>query len=245
LSKLLNTAEAATFLRVSEASIRRWADAGLLPTRRVGGRRERRFTEPDLVQFLNRETGPQAATQSPEPAINVGGVRVPTPGHLATFHSSDAGGLRLAIPFFADGLRAGDPCFLVAAGGTLQRYQDALTSQEGVDLAAAMDRGQFVVVQFEGTADQAIALWEQLFAKALSTGATAIRVVGDMASERTMFTSEDEMLRYEETFEVFFKRYPGVVLCQYDVRAFGGSSILRALKAHPDLYAMRLGTFLN
>ena len=245
MSKLLNTAEAAAFLRVSEASIRRWADSGLLPTRRVGGRRERRFTEPDLVQFLNRESGPQPAMQSPEPAINVGGVRVPTPGHLATFHSSDAGGLRLAIPFFADGLRAGDPCFLVAAGGTLQRYQDALTSQEGVDLATAMDRGQFVVVQFEGTADQAIALWEQLFAKALSTGATAIRVVGDMASERTMFTSEDEMLRYEETFEVFFKRYPGVVLCQYDVRAFGGSSILRALKAHPDLYAMRLGTFLN
>jgi hypothetical protein len=183
--------------------------------------------------------------QTPEAAINVGGVLVPTPGHLATFHSSDAGGLRLAIPFVAEGLRAGQPCFLVASGEILQRYQEALALQEGVDLAAAMDRGQFTVVHFQGTADQAIALWEQLFANALSTGATAIRVVGEMASERAMFTSEDEMLRYEEAFEVFFKRYPGVVLCQYDVRAFGGSSILRALKAHPDLYAMRLGTFLN
>jgi len=183
--------------------------------------------------------------QTPEPGINVGGALVPIPGHLATFHSSDAGGLRLAIPFIAEGLRASQPSFLVAAGGTLQRYQDALALQEGVDLAAAIDSGQFTVVQFHGTADQAIALWEQLFAHALSSGATAIRVVGDMESERAMFTSEDEMLRYEEAFEVFFKRYPGVVLCQYDVRAFGGSSILRALKAHPDLYAMRLGTFLN
>ena len=38
---LLNTKEAARFLRVSEASIRRWSDAGLLPARRVGRRRER------------------------------------------------------------------------------------------------------------------------------------------------------------------------------------------------------------
>ena len=37
---LLNTEEAARFLRVSEASIRRWSDAGLLPARRVGRRRE-------------------------------------------------------------------------------------------------------------------------------------------------------------------------------------------------------------
>jgi hypothetical protein len=244
VTKLLNTAEAATFLRVSQASIRRWADAGLLPTRRVGGRHERRFTEPDLVQFLNRGDGLQAE-QAAASAINVGGVWVPTPGHLATFHSTDAGAMRLTLPFLADGLRAGDPSFLVAMDSTLQRYEDALAQQEGVNLGAAVDSGQFTVVRFQGTADDAIALWERLFAHALSTGATKIRIVGEMVSERAMFPSEEEMLRYEEAFEVMFKRYPGVVLCQYDVRAFGGSSILRALKAHPDLYTLRLGTFLN
>ncbi|TMB60947.1 MAG: helix-turn-helix domain-containing protein, partial [Chloroflexi bacterium] len=34
--RLLTTREAATFLKVSEASIRRWTDSGLLPARRVG-----------------------------------------------------------------------------------------------------------------------------------------------------------------------------------------------------------------
>ena len=241
MTKLLNTAEAAKFLRVSQASIRRWADAGLLPTRRVGGRHERRFTEPDLTQFLNRGSGSQA----PESAINVGGVMVPTPGHLATFHSTDAGALRLTLPFLADGLRAGEPSFLVAMDTILLRYEDALAKQDDVDFGAATAGGRFTVVRFQGTAEDAIALWERLFAGALSTGATRIRVVGEMVSERAMFPSEDEMLRYEEAFEVMFKRYPGVVLCQYDVRAFGGSSILRALKAHPDLYTLRLGTFLN
>ena len=241
MTKLLNTAEAAAFLRVSQASIRRWADAGLLPTRRVGGRRERRFTEPDLAQFLNRGSG----TQAREGAINVGGVMVPTPGHLATFHSTDAGALRLTVPFLAEGVRSGEPCFLVAMDTVLQRYEEALAREDGVDLSAAVDGGLFNVVHFHGTADDALATWERLFARALSTGAIKIRVVGEMVSERAMFPSEDEMLRYEEAFDVMFKRYPGVVLCQYDVRAFGGSSILRALKAHPDLYTLRLGTFLN
>jgi len=245
LSKLLNTAEAATFLRVSEASIRRWADAGILPARRVGGRHERRFTESDLVQFLNRGTGRQPAGQNVS-GINVGGVLVPIPGHFATFYSTDAGALRLTVPFFADGLRSGQPCFLVAGDAILQRYLEAVAQEDGVDLPAAMASGQFSVVRFEGrTSDEVIAQWERLFGRALSTGATVIRLVGEMAFVRTMFTSEDEMLRYEEAFDVMFRRYPGVFLCQYDVRAFGGSSILRALKAHPDLYAMRLGTFLN
>jgi len=43
--RLLTTREAATFLKVSEASIRRWTDSGLLPARRVGRRRARRLRE--------------------------------------------------------------------------------------------------------------------------------------------------------------------------------------------------------
>src|SRR5437868_4286586 len=37
--RLLTTRDAATFLKVSEASIRRWTDSGLLPAHRVGRRR--------------------------------------------------------------------------------------------------------------------------------------------------------------------------------------------------------------
>jgi excisionase family DNA binding protein len=246
-SKLLNTAEAALFLRVSEASIRRWSDAGLLPGGRVGRRRERRFTEAELTEFLSRDARPLSPPlPRPEAAINVGGAQVMNPSHLATYYSSDAGALRLTVPFLAEGLRTGQPCFLVASDSVLNAYLDTLSQQADVDLNAGIENGQFTVVRFEGgTADEAIAHWEQVFASTLSHGATAIRVVGEMASERTMFNSEDEMLRYEEAFDVMFKRYPGAVICQYDVREFGGEAILRSLKAHPDLFGLRLGTFLN
>jgi len=41
------------------------------------------------------------------------------------------------------------------------------------------------------------------------------------------------------------KRYPVAVLCQYDVREFDGLTLVRALKAHPDMFELRIGGFLN
>src|SRR2546421_8143188 len=85
--RLLNTAEAARFLRVSQASIRRWSDSGLLAARRVGKRRERRFSETDLQAFMQAE--PKAAEA--QHTVHVGGGAVGVPCHPATLYSTDAG----------------------------------------------------------------------------------------------------------------------------------------------------------
>src|SRR5450759_207724 len=113
---LLNTREAAHFLRVSEASIRRWSDSGLLPAQRVGRRRERRFAQSDLVKFLGKPSGDSQPAVTETSTVNVGGASVPLRAHLAPIYSTDLGGLRLSVPFLADGLRAGQPCFLNATG---------------------------------------------------------------------------------------------------------------------------------
>jgi excisionase family DNA binding protein len=228
---MLNTAEAARFLRVSQASIRRWADSGRLKASRVGGRRERRFKESDLVAFL----GEQPAVA--EPGVTVGSASVPVPGHVAGYYTTDEGGLRLTVPFLAEGLRLGQPCVLVATEATFKRYVAVLGGGAGAKLMHAVFKG--------GTAAAAIAQWEQRFAELAAQGAGVIRVAGEMAEEREMFTSEDEMLRYEEAFELMSKRYPVVVICQYDVRAFSGLTVVRSFKAHPDMFAFRVGTFLN
>jgi len=239
---LLNTAEAARFLRVSQASIRRWSDSGLLAARRVGKRRERRFSETDLQAFMQAE--PKAAEV--QHTVHVGGGAVGVPGHLATLYSTDAGGLRLTVPFLAEGLRHGQPCFLVAADAELRRYTEALGERQDISLAQATESGLLTIVRFEGgTAPEAIREWEGRFAETLAKAPTVIRIAGEMVSERGMFASEEEMLRYEEAFEVMCRRYPVVVICQYDVRQFDGVALLQALKAHPDLFGFRMGTFLN
>jgi excisionase family DNA binding protein len=244
-SSLLNTKEAAEFLRVSEASIRRWSNAGLLAAQRVGRRRERRFAPDDLRRFLEN---PPSDARRPAPgpsAVNVGGASVPLRTHLAPIYSTDFGGLRLSVPFLADGLRAEQPCFLVAAGAHLDRYLNALTDQR-IDVASATDSGRLVIIPAPGSeVAEAISGWERLFGKALAGGPTVLRVAGEMVCERAVFGSEAAMMAYEEAYELMAKRFPVVTLCQYDAREFDGEIMLRALKSHPDMFEQHMGGFLN
>jgi transcriptional repressor of dcmA and dcmR len=243
---MLNTKEAARFLRVSEASVRRWSDAGLLPAQRVGRRRERRFAQSDLRQFLSQSPTTGQGARSAPSAVNVGGTSFPLRTHLAPIYSTNLGGLRLTIPFLAEGLRAGQPCFLEATGEVLQRYARALTEQQNIDFAAARKAGQLTVIPGPGANTvEAIANWEELFSRALAGGPTILRVVGEMACVRPMFASDSEMLAYESAFDVMAKRFPAVTLCQYDAREFSGEVILRVLKTHPDMFGPHIGGFLN
>ncbi len=245
---LLNTEEAARFLRVSEASIRRWSDAGLLPARRVGRRRERRFAEADLQRFLGQPTAqtPGAGPNRYPGTLSIGGLSVPLRSHLAPIYSTDAGRLRLAVPFLAEGLRARQPCFLTASGAVLEEYASALDEEDGVDFAATVRSGQLTILAAPGSnLAESIANLERLFGKALTGGPTLLRLVGEMSCVRQMFASDAKMLDFEEAYDVMAKRFSVVSLCQYDAREFDGQITLRALKAHPDMFQHHLGGFLN
>jgi hypothetical protein len=245
--KLLNTAEAATFLRVSQASVRRWSDSGLLQVRRVGRRGERRFKEEDLVGFLSRgdSSSPARHTTGPD-GVLIGGTYVPNHSHLATFYASDEARLRLTIPFFREGLIAGQPCFLIAEGQVLDAYLEALRRQDEVDVDAAIRDHQFVTAPGIGrTAEGALHFWEELLTRAMVAGPTLLRVVGEMSSVRKGFASDAHMIDFEVGFNTISKRLPTVALCQYDVREFSGETIFQAMRAHPDLYPLGIAAFLN
>jgi len=228
---------------VSEASIRRWSDAGLLNAQRVGRRRERRFAPVELRRFLGhagadcQENGPPATPTT----VTLGRATLPLGSHLAPIYSTDAGGLPLAVPFLAEGLKAGQPCFLAATGATLDRYAEALADEHGLDLATASRNGQVVVLS--GAED--VTVWERLFGRALASGPTVLRMVGEMACVRQRRASDDDMMALEEDFDLMAKRFPTVSLCQYDARKFNGEMVLRALKTHPDIFDQHLGGFLT
>jgi hypothetical protein len=222
------------------------ANSGLLPVRRVGRRQERRFARTDLVGFLGQPTGPVTPRTAAPPTMNVGGIAVPLRSHLSPIFGTDLGGLRLSVPFLADGLRAGNRCFLVATGPVLERYARSLGDDQSIDFAGATREGRLTIAGWPGeSVVEAIAGWELVFGKALAEGPTVLRVVGEMVCERSMFASDAEMLAYEQAYELMSSRYPLVTLCQYDAREFDGEMMLHVLKSYPDMSERNMGAFLN
>jgi len=236
MSELYSTQAAARRLGVSEASVRRWSDAGLLPVQRLGRRGTRRFAEADLRRFAAAQGGP--ASEAPQ-----GLPHVDVHGHLATFYSSDSGRMRLSLPFLRAGLAEGERCFLVGSDLMVGEYVKALDAGNG-DLGRAAANGGLITRSAVGsTARAAIAGWEELWLEALGAGCTGIRVVGEMATYEG-FSEVQEMLDYEVGYDSLSKRFPVRTLCQYDVRQFDGKTILGALQAHPDLYTRRIADYL-
>jgi excisionase family DNA binding protein len=142
MAPLHTTRSAAAYLGVSEASVRRWADSGLLSVQRIGRRRARRFAEEDLRRLRASD---RMAGQANTGALNPPPVAQPSQfgahDHLATFYNSDAGRLRLSLPFLRDGLLGGQRCFLVASEAVADMYVQALS----IDLPTAVESGALTI----------------------------------------------------------------------------------------------------
>jgi len=187
-----------------------------------------------------------AVAEPGDRSVTLGGAQAPVHSHYPTFYATDEGRVRLAVPFLRDGLRLGQPCFLSAAGKVQESYINALAQVEGLEIESAIRSGQLVLVDAIGdSVEDCIAYWERTFWRAVDSGANLIRVIGDMASERELFSSLEEMMRYEKAYNGVAKRFPAVSLCQYDVRVFDGKVVYEAFKSHPDTYDARVGTFLS
>ncbi len=243
----LSTSQVADALGVSEASVRRWSDRGILPVQRVGRRRERRFRADHVVGFKERGSlrRPGSTRMPSGPEVFLGGASFDAFTHLAVFYDSAAGRLRLTAPFLEDGLRAGQPCFLMAHGEVLRSYLERLREAPDLDVEAALETGLLAVADAPGTSTvEALQFFEQAFWRATENRAPVVRVVGEMACVRDRFASEAEMLSFEAAVNLLTKRFPCFAICQYDVRQFSGAALLGAMRAHPDRLALPLRTLI-
>jgi excisionase family DNA binding protein len=245
--RLLTTREAAAFLKVSEASIRRWTDSGLLPARRVGRRRARRLREEDLRGFMEADPGQGAgaADTSPRPTIVIQDVIVSQGDHLAAFYTTDAGRLRIGLPFLRDGLRAGQTVVLRALPEIRKHYFAALLD-EGIDAAKAVQTGQLMIYpEIAGSASEQVARFEELLTAASRQRPGQIRILAETLADVETLGSVAQHLVVEQQVAAVFKRFPVVTICAYDVRAFDAVTVIEALKLHSDIFGPQVGYWLN
>lgn len=246
-SDLLNIKEAAALLKVSEASLRRWTNAGKLACMRIGAKRERRFRRADLLSFLeNRdEQGGAAAPQRGRPAeVLLEGVAIEYGNHLCTLYENDLGRLKWSVPFLTDGLRNGEGCFLIATKAVRDEILEQIAKVW--DGAAEAERaGRLIQSDGIGDGEAMCRFVEQSLVAASGRGVRAFRLLGDMSWCLEKGMSPADLVAYERRYNYDIARsFPLVSVCQYDVRDFSGPAVLNALKCHEDTFSFPLSRFL-
>lgn len=247
-SDLLNIKEAAAFLKVSEASLRRWTNSGALNCMRLGARRERRFRIDDLNAFMSSKSAhPVAKSHSSAPPsrseVLLEGVSIAYGTHICTLYESDLGRIKWSVPFLLDGLVANEGCFLVATPATQVLILGQIRkSWKHVD--QAIEDGQFIVTEGIANGEEMCRFVERSIILATQKGRRTFRLLGDMSWCRALGMAENELIAYEHQFNrEIGHSFPLVSICQYDTRDFSGPAILNALKCHEDTFNYPLARF--
>ena len=247
-SDLLNIKEAAAMLKVSEASLRRWTNAGRLACLRLGAKGERRFRREDLMSFLEDRAATSPLESAPAGGaaeVLLEGITINHGSHICTLYENDLGRLKWSVPFLSDGLRNGDACFLIAEKPVRDEIIDQI-SETYDSVAEAIDQGQIILSDGVAGGEAMCDFVKHSLVMATGSGKQSFRLLGDMSWCLRLGMSYDELIHYEALYDhTIAHRFPVVSLCQYDVRDFSGAAILGALKCHEDTFNYPLSRFLG
>jgi transcriptional repressor of dcmA and dcmR len=215
--ELLDIKEAAAFLRVSQTSLRRWTNAGLLPCVRIGGRRERRFRRADLEAFIALADDRSQATSEAR--------------HWCGFYSSELSRAYAAAAFLASTLRGKGRCLLVAEPAA-QRAVLAQLERDQVSTGAAREAGRLVFAEYHDSPAAQLDHWRSELGAA-HEGGSYVTAVGDVSGGALGRLAIAELLEYEAEFDrVIARRFPVSTLCLYDARTLSGLEAAGLLDRH-------------
>jgi excisionase family DNA binding protein len=224
LERLFNIKEAAELLNVSEITVRRWTNQGLLTCYRVGKRRARRFRSQDLLACLE---GPSAATATAMVALGIEGVAVPDGSHITHLSTEDNESLEIAAAFILEGLRGGETACIVAAEDRQEAIMNALTEKEtGVERFCAT--GKLHLSQGQDSPESQT---KYLIAMAARFGGR-FRVFGDMTWTLQKRWPAEDLGRLEQSINQSPQHRGCLFLCQYALESFRGKEIMMAMQTH-------------
>jgi excisionase family DNA binding protein len=248
-NELLDISAAAEFLKVSETSLRRWTNAGVLPCLRVGRRRERRFRRSDLVAFMEDSPPARRPASAKRSSASQRGSRnepitVTLGNHLCGIYGSNAGRIALFAPFLLEGLREGSICLVFAPSRVQKEIVKSL--EEGrPGLASDIKEGRLIVNVFQKSSSAQWKFMKLQLSDAQKAGGSSLRVAGDMVGLRT-HVSAGQLVKFEAGLDdKIVARFPVAILCAYDARKFSGVELVNALKMHRDTFRYPLGRLLE
>jgi hypothetical protein len=131
--------------------------------------------------------------------------------HLCLIYETDEQWLNTLEYFLAGGLRRDEKCVYIIDDRTAAQVKESLRSR-GLDIAAAEDRGQFVVLSETETytsggrfdPDRMLSMLKNQTDKALSEGFSALRVTGEMSWALKGAPGSERLIEYEAKLNTFF-----------------------------------------
>ncbi len=166
--------------------------------------------------------------------------RVPTGTHICQMYNDRDERTEALWRFIGAGLQAGE-CTACFSENIAEEEIDGFLAKMGVSLAEAKNRGAFALsrtseVYFRGDAfDPArmLGLLADYHTDAVARGFPNARVIGEMTSAIETIPGGSRLLEYESKVSVLLRSRPMTAVCQYDVAAFSGATIMDVLKVHP------------
>ena len=81
--------------------------------------------------------------------------------------------------------------------------------------------------------ERMLSLLKEFYEKSKTENKNGARVIGEMTPKVEHIKGGSRLMEYESKVSLLVKEYPINAVCQYDARAFDGSTILEVLKVHP------------
>ncbi|HKJ97537.1 MAG TPA: MEDS domain-containing protein [Desulfotignum sp.] len=232
MEKMLNVRQAAELLNVSQMTVRRWTNAGLLVCFRIGKKRERRFHLSDIQQFIEGKS-PSSQTQKTfagkadhRVALGFGGLDVPDGTHLAHLYTHLSESLGVQAFFVRQGIENKETVMVVSPQDRREKLLSAM-EQDGLDVAELVRKNRLI----HGSGRQSLVQMTEYISKAAASAQGRFRLIGDMSWTLQKKWSEENIRTLEEITNT--RLCPGsLFLCQYSLAEFFGTQIMMALETH-------------
>lgn len=146
--------------------------------------------------------------------------------HETAFYGSEQDFLDIVVPFFADGLAAGEPVVAAFARHNQALIRDTFGSGSGI---------RFIDGDLQ-YARPAVAIhrYRQMLADYVAAGAGQIRIAGDVPHPG-VGVPWDSWARYEAAVNRAYDDFPLWGLCPYDVRSTPGEVLEQVRLTHPHI----------
>ena len=156
--------------------------------------------------------------------------------HIAYFWETDEDFAR-GVKFLESGVRAGDGCVVFG-------HDDANRSVLAILRNSGIETDGLAVIGGDVSGDVMLANIGDSFTRMMASGATQLRLLGNIGWGRVGWPAEEDIIEFERRVTGAVAKLPCVVVCMYDVRSLPSHLVVRAgFGLHPYTLAARVPSF--